>query len=707
MNYGRVTLPAEAGYEKETAELMRRWGADAVRNSDGTELSAGINALGATVYSTLCLIRADQDYAYAHRQFVHHRVLMSDPRTAGNSPLTIELLAGFFARQFEIDWDDDPQNWWEVIDRTTGDLVAPENWSADKNSGTVIIQAPAPGHVYTVNFFVRQIWEPTSMYNHLTNGWTRREAMGIDPRFPSAGNYLLDWLKHWLEKNPEVDVVRLTSLFYHFTITGGTDGSPRHTDWFGYHDAVSPYALELFEQEHGYRPALETFIDGGSYNGAHRIPDQAVKDWMDFVQKFVRAYAGKVNELIHAAGKISMFFFGDHWIGAEPYLAGFPETGFDYVVGSVTCGEDLRRIADIPGSIKKEIRMQPYLFPDLFDGQHNTAGTARQMWVAARRALLRNPVIDRIGYGGYLSLAAKDEAFVAAVESICNEFRDIIETVGGQKPYTVARVGILNAWGRCRSWMTGPRWYEKFNGRGLSEALSGLPFDVSFLNFDDIKTGALDSIDVLINEGREGSAWSGGKLWADLDVQEKIRAFVKSGGALLGVSDPSAHAGANRIFQLADVFGVDKESGATRNCAPAKTVPPENHFLKNLPVPALETNVFPAQPTVQILAAQNNHVLLAAHEYGAGRAVYLSRIDCVPEQVQALRRILLWLAGKEDELSQCSSENPAVDAVFFPAVNQWIVANNSPAPQTAAVYNPAGEKEIFKLQPYELQKGAR
>ena len=40
-NKGGFTLPGEAGYEKLTLELAKKWGADVIRDSDGTELSNG------------------------------------------------------------------------------------------------------------------------------------------------------------------------------------------------------------------------------------------------------------------------------------------------------------------------------------------------------------------------------------------------------------------------------------------------------------------------------------------------------------------------------------------------------------------------------------------------------------------------------------------------------------------------------------------
>mgnify|MGYP000478568313 CR=1 FL=1 len=43
---GRFTIPSESNFAEKTAELARLWGADAVRNSDGTQLDDEVVALG-------------------------------------------------------------------------------------------------------------------------------------------------------------------------------------------------------------------------------------------------------------------------------------------------------------------------------------------------------------------------------------------------------------------------------------------------------------------------------------------------------------------------------------------------------------------------------------------------------------------------------------------------------------------------------------
>jgi hypothetical protein len=59
---GGFSLPGEAGYEDLAWQLAERWGADAIRDSDGTVLSDEILSAGFDIYSTICLVRADNEW---------------------------------------------------------------------------------------------------------------------------------------------------------------------------------------------------------------------------------------------------------------------------------------------------------------------------------------------------------------------------------------------------------------------------------------------------------------------------------------------------------------------------------------------------------------------------------------------------------------------------------------------------------------------
>ena len=119
---------------------------------------------------------------------------------------------------------------------------------------------------------------------------------------------------------------------------------------------------------------------------------------------------------------------------------------------------------------------------------------------------MRNPV-DRIGYGGYLSLAYKFPKFVDYIEHVTDEFREIYDIVKHTKPYTGLKVAILNAWGRLRTWQAHMVAHELpykqiYSYLGIMEALSGASVDVSFISFDDIiNDGVPEGVDVIINAG--------------------------------------------------------------------------------------------------------------------------------------------------------------------------------------------------------------
>lgn len=76
---GRMTLPVEVGVDQEMVEVINRWGADAVRNSDGTELPQCVKDLDLKVYATLSPVRYDQNWIKAHPHYYPQKYLITDP----------------------------------------------------------------------------------------------------------------------------------------------------------------------------------------------------------------------------------------------------------------------------------------------------------------------------------------------------------------------------------------------------------------------------------------------------------------------------------------------------------------------------------------------------------------------------------------------------------------------------------------------------
>ena len=325
-------------------------------------------------------------------------------------------------------------------------------------------------------------------------------------------------------------------------------------------------ALKLFEQKSGYAMTAEDFIHQGKLHVTHMPATPVKKDWMQFIHEFVVEFGKKLIDIVHEYGKKAYVFYDDSWVGIEPYSEDFEQFGFDGIIKCVFNGFEVRLCSGVKTETH-ELRLHPYLFPigvngePSFDEGGNPKKEAQVYWQQIRRAILRAP-IDRIGLGGYLHLVEKKPDFEEYIAEIADEFRDIRELFEHGVPMKLKpRVGILHTWGKLRSWTLSGHFHETYQHDliQINEALSGLPFDVQFMSFEDIKAGALDSIDVIINAGFAGSAWSGGEHWKDNEVVELLTKWVYEGGCFIGINEPSALAGYDNYFRMSHVLGVDED----------------------------------------------------------------------------------------------------------------------------------------------------
>lgn len=710
---GRVTLPSEANFLAQTKEMMDRWGADALRDSDGTKLPPEIKQLDAKIYTTYFVARGHNEHAQRHMEECQQLYLMSKHNTAISETLEIDFMDGYFRQQLEPDYRHDPRIWWEVMDRTAGQPLPPDCWEVDRQAGLVRLQA-IPFHEYTVSFLAYAVWDPTQMYNHITNNWgDKPHDIPFDVRQPASGQFAVDCLKQWLQENPDTDVVRFTTFFYHFTLVFNNLAKEKFVDWFGYGASVSVAALEAFQKEYGYALRPEDIVDQGYYNTAFRVPSRAYLDYMDFIQRFVAQKARELVEVVHEAGREAMMFLGDNWIGTEPYGKYFGEIGLDAVVGSVGGGATLRMIADIPHVKYTEGRFLPYFFPDTFHEGGDPCGEAREGWLTARRALMRKPV-DRIGYGGYLSLACQFPDFVDYIEQVTDEFRLLYDNIHGHKPYTGLTVAILNCWGKLRSWQTfmvaHALWYKQiYSYLGILEALSGAAVDVRFISFDDIRQGeALADVDVVINAGDAGTAFSGGENWTDPEILCRVRAWIHGGGGFIGVGEPSCAAAGGHTFQLAGALGVDKELGFSLSTDKYFTKALDSHFITADCVSPIDfgesmKNIYATSPATEIIEYSNGEVHLAANSYGAGRTVYLAGLPYSTQNTRLLMRAMFYAARKEDRMFRWFSKNPFCEVNAYETAGKYAVINNTQEPQSTVVYDGQGRETVMELAPCEIR----
>ena len=708
---GRVTIPTDLDVVPETLEILKKWGADAIRDCDGTDFPQQLKDADAKIYSTYYTTRKDNAWAKANPDEVQQCYIMTGFYTAPGETVTIPLMKGISPELMQVNTNDDITRWWEVMDRTTGQPVPPEQWSyAD---GSVTVQA-VPFHEYTVSFLAYLIWDPVHMYNATTNGWTNFEhQITFDVRQPKTHKYSMERLRKFIAEHPYVNVIRYTTFFHQFTLIFDELKREKFVDWYGYSASVSPYILNQFEQEVGYKFRPEYIIDQGYYNNQYRVPSKEFRDFQAFQRREVAKLAKEMVDITHACGCEAMMFLGDHWIGTEPFMPEFKTIGLDAVVGSVGNGSTLRLISDIEGVKYTEGRFLPYFFPDTFHEGGDPVREAKENWVTARRAILRKP-IDRIGYGGYLKLALQFPEFVDYVESVCNEFRELYENIKGTTPYCVKRVAVLNCWGKMRAWgchMVHHALYYKqnYSYAGVIEMLSGAPFDVKFISFEDIKNDPhlLDSLDVIINVGDADTAHTGGIWWEDPEISSAIRKFVWNGGGFIGVGEPSGHPYQGHILQLASVLGVEEENGFTLNYDKYNWEEHPDHFIlqdADRPVDFGEgkKNIYALEGT-EVLVQRNKEVQMAAHDFGKGRAVYISGVPYSFANSRTLYRAILWSAHSEEELHTWFSSNYNVEVHAYVKNGKYCVVNNTYEPQDTTVYTTDGSSFALHLDANEIK----
>lgn len=711
--YGRVTIPTDLNVIPQTLEILEKWGADAIRDCDGTEFPQALAQSGAKVYATYYTTRKDNAWAKAHPEEVQQCYIMTGFNLAQEGPLRIQLMKGISQDLLMVNSRDDIRRWWEVIDRTTGQVVPPEAWRYEAEEGCVVIPQPSPFHEYTVSFLAYLIWDPVHMYNAVTNDWKDVEhQITFDVRQPQTRAFSMERLRRFCREHPYVNVIRYTTFFHQFTLVFDQLRREKYVDWYGYSASVSPYILEQFEKEAGYPFRPEYIIDQGYYNNQYREPSPQFQDFQAFQRREVAKLAKEMVDITHDCGKEAMMFLGDHWIGTEPFMPEFSTIGLDAVVGSVGNGSTLRLISDIPGVRYTEGRFLPYFFPDTFHPGGDPVKEARENWVTARRAILRKPV-DRIGYGGYLKLALDFPEFVDYVGQVCQEFRDLYENLRDAAPFCLKRVAVLNCWGKMRSWgchMVHHALYQKqnYSYAGVIEALSGAPFDVSFISFDDIRRdpALLDSLDVLVNVGDGDTAHTGGSAWEDPQITSALRAFIYRGGGFIGVGEPSGHQYQGRYFQLAAALGVEKETGFTLNYDKYNWTPHPDHFIladapQGVDFGEGKKNIYALEGTC-VLIQRDREVQMAANQYGQGRTVYISGLPYSFVNSRVLHRSILWCAGDEAALHTWFSENPCVDVHAYPGKGIFCVVNNTYQPQTTQVYTREGSSFPLSLAPNQI-----
>ena len=126
-----MTIPTDVDVVPETLELLERWGADAILDSDGTDYKEELRNVDAEVDSTYCATRKDKTGTKANPDEIQQMYIMTPFYTATDENLAVHLMDHLYPDMLKVNDHDDITRWWEVIDRTTGEVVSADQWSYD------------------------------------------------------------------------------------------------------------------------------------------------------------------------------------------------------------------------------------------------------------------------------------------------------------------------------------------------------------------------------------------------------------------------------------------------------------------------------------------------------------------------------------------------------------------------------------------------
>ena len=224
--------------------------------------------------------------------------------------------------------------------------------------------------------------------------------------------------------------------------------------------------------------------------------------------------------------------------------------------------------------------------------------------------------------------------------------------------------------------------------------------DVKFISFEDVKNGILKDVDVVINAGRAGSAWSGGDAWKDEELVTALTKWVHEGGCFIGVNEPSAVEGYDTYFRMAHVLGIDEDTGA-RVCHGRwtfETADPEHLIPEGAGVEAKE-NRYLTDGKAQVLLADGGKPLITLNHFGKGLGIYLSSFQVNLWNTRMLY-LLIRYAGGEGTSGSYMTDNLYTECAYYPESKKLVVINNSDTEQTTTIPTEAGACTVT-IAPYD------
>ena len=99
---GRVTIPTDMDVIPQTLEILKKWGADAIRDCDGTDFPQELKDVDAKIYSTYYTTRKDNAWAKANPDEIQQMYLMTYFYSVPEGELSIKLMKGLYPEMLAV-----------------------------------------------------------------------------------------------------------------------------------------------------------------------------------------------------------------------------------------------------------------------------------------------------------------------------------------------------------------------------------------------------------------------------------------------------------------------------------------------------------------------------------------------------------------------------------------------------------------------------
>ncbi|MBN1558024.1 MAG: hypothetical protein JW951_07750 [Lentisphaerae bacterium] len=626
-------------------------------------------------------------------------------------PLSLPLSEVYDSREFYFDPRTDPGRV-RVVARGSGRVLPPSAWEADWSNRRIEVRGGATGEQYRAIFPVAIV---KSAHANPQKSYPPRYTDGVSSPERRALHY--EQVRAKVRNFPEASVFRPTSLQYFFLLlwqppaAGEKRGDYMAYSAYAYWAGMNPARLALYEARYGEAFDPLWIMERG-YGEEGYLPHPAYRRWIDLMREEVGEYARGMNDIIHAGGRRSRWFWGDDWKGVEPYLGDVDRAGFDEVVLSLSGGApSVRRLTGFSSPARRIMRL-PWInlerdHPEIF----HERWAEHWRWIR-RETFVRCPA--GITVGGDVR-GAFDAGLGEPIVDTMREFRKIHSRIYEKRLFDNDGLTfyIADAWGPMRAWTVPCHYVSRTE---TLKAMVDWPVKIRFVSFDQIASGGVpDDAALLIIAGEPDTAWAGGDLWENPELVGAVRAYVEGGGGLLAMGGASLTGG---TFALGDLLGIAYREPATARAAdrlwnvtrwvdagrsPSAFDTMQDTYLKRqpelvedrlppplrgdfgLPAPSLfyGDTLIDARATAAVIArdADGGPAAVLASP-GRGRAGYLAGYGNNPRFLKVLS---FYLAGAMDALARLDSDHPSVAVYAYPEERLAIVFNHGPRAVDARV----------------------